>query len=379
MKGMVRTVAAVALALLPGTPVSRVAASGTKVDPRVACALRGMSLRDKVGQVAMVAVDGTRPTLHTIALLRAWRAGGVILFGNNIGTAADLQALTSGLQRAARLPLVIATDQEGGPVTRITVGLTPMPSPATYATGAPDAADRLYRDALAQGFALKRLGINLNLAPVVDVRSRPDSAIGVRSFGPDPSLDARLASAAIRGYQAAGIGATAKHFLGLGSVSQNADYVLPAVTVSRAVLEQREMVPVRAAIRAAVAALMVTRVVIPALDPRGSAAYASTPIVQGVIRGELHYTGVVITDSLLSDAVLAGPGATAAAVAALRAGDDLLLLGTGGSVHEDAVHAALAGILAAVANGTLPSARVDEAARHVLLLKARLGLLRECR
>src|SRR5262249_53374526 len=162
---------------------------------------------------------------------------------------------------------------EGGLVARVKVGLTPLPSPAYY--GQIGSADRVFTDTRSQGLALGTLGINLNLAPVVDVRDTPGSAIGSRSFGPDPALDGALVGPAVRGYQAAGIGATAKHFLGLGSVTQNADLGLPVVKSSRAVLEARDMVPMRAAVRTDVAAIMVTRVAIPALDPSGTPAYAS--------------------------------------------------------------------------------------------------------
>jgi hypothetical protein len=234
------------LALLTPGYADRPARAAASPDVLVQCTLARMDLRDRVGQIMMVSIDGTRTTRHMQNLLRAWRAGGIVLFSRNVGTARDLRGLIAGMQRAARPPLLVATDQEGGLVARIRVGLTPLPSPAYY--GRLGSSDRLFADTQSQGLALRRLGINLNLAPVVDVRDTPDSAIGDRSFGPDPVLDAALVRAAIRGYQSAGIGATAKHFLGLGEVRENADLTLPVVNVSRATLEARDMVPMRAAI-----------------------------------------------------------------------------------------------------------------------------------
>ena len=345
---------------------------------QVTCVLGRLDTRAKIGQILMVGIGGTLPTASTVSMLRSLQAGGVILTGSNVGSAADLKALTAGLLRAAAVPLLISTDQEGGEVARIHVGLTPLPSEAFY--GSIGSSSRVFADTLAQGKALKRLGINLNLAPVVDVLSNPNSPIDSRSFGPNPAIDAKLSAAAINGYQSAGIGATAKHFLGLGSVTTNADLALPVVTASRATLEARDMVPMRAAVRAGVDVLLVTRVLIPAFDLNVT-AYASPTIVQGVIRRELGFKGAVMTDSLLSNAVLSGPGPAVAAVAALKAGDDILLLGGGALdlLHmERAIDAARQALATNLANGTIPTSRLNDAVTHVLQVKAKLGLLPRC-
>ena len=367
------------LAALLGWPQARVGTTQAAVDTpeaRVACAMNGLDLRGKVGQIVMVAVAGAQPTRHMANILRAWGAGGIVLFGRNVGTAADLRALIASAQQAAPVPLLVATDQEGGPVTRIHVGLTPLAAPSVY--GQFGSAARVFDDTRAQGLALRALGINLNLAPVVDVKSVPDSAIGRRSFGPNPQLDAELAAAAIRGYQSAGIGATAKHFLGLGSVRANADLSLPVVKATRAELESGPLVPMRAAVQADVAAMMITRVVIPALDPSGATAYASATMINNVVRGELGFTGMLITDSLLTQAILQGPGANVAATAALQAGDDMLLLGSGDAMDEPEITQAVDAVGEAVALNRIPMSRLDDAVLHVLRLKARLNLLPAC-
>jgi beta-N-acetylhexosaminidase len=345
-------------------------------EARVACAMNRLDLRAKVGQIMMVAVAGDQPTRHMANILRTWQPGGIVLFSRNVGTAADLRALIASAQQVAPLPLLVATDQEGGPVTRIRVGLTPLAAPSIY--GQLGSSTRVYDDTRAQGLALRALGINLDLAPVVDVKSVPDSAIGRRSFGPNPQLDAELAAAAIRGYQAAGIGATAKHFLGLGSVKANADLSLPVVKATRAQLESGPLVVMRAAVQADVAAMMITRVVIPALDPSGTTAYASSAMINNVVRGELGYTGMLLTDSLLTQAILQGPGSNVAATAALQAGDDMLLLGTGEAMNEPEITQAIDAVGEAVALNRIPLSRLDDAVLHVLRLKARLNLLPAC-
>jgi beta-N-acetylhexosaminidase len=362
-----------------GAPQARAVTTQAAVNPTdalAACTMSKLDLRGKVGQIFMVAVAGAQPTRHMANLLRTWQAGGIVLFSRNVGSIADLKALIASAQRSAPLPLLVATDQEGGPVTRIRVGLSPLPAASIY--GQFGSSARVYDDTRAEGLALRALGINLNLAPVVDVKSMPDSAIGRRSYGPNPRMDAELAAAAIRGYQSAGIGATAKHFLGLGSVRANADLSLPVVKASRAQLEAGPLIPMRAAVAADVAAMMITRVVIPTLDPTGTTAYASPTMITNVVRGELGFTGMLLTDSLLTQAVLQGPGVSVAAEAALRAGDDMLLLGSGDAMDEPEITEAIDAVGEAVALNHIPMSRLDDAVLHVLRLKARLHLLPSC-
>jgi beta-N-acetylhexosaminidase len=345
-------------------------------ETRALCAFQSLDLQAKVGQVFMVNVDGASLSRHSADLLRSWQPGGIILFSRNAKTGAGVRALTAASQQTAAVPLLVATDQEGGSVVRIRDGITPLPAQSYY--GSIGSSARVYADTFAEGIALKHLGVNLDLAPVVDVRVTPDSAIGSRSFGPSTSLDSALVAASVHGYQAAGIGATAKHFLGLGEVRANADLQLPVVKASRAQIEARDMPPMRSAVQSGVMAMMVTRVQIPALDPSGTTAYASPKIIHGVIRGELGFSGLLITDSLLTPAIFAGPGPTKAAIVALGAGDDLLLLGNGIKVDEPEITHVIRAVSAAVSAGTVPVSRLDEAAMQVLRLKARLGLLAAC-
>ncbi|MGH2344346.1 MAG: glycoside hydrolase family 3 N-terminal domain-containing protein, partial [Chloroflexota bacterium] len=163
MRRLVHWLGTAVLIGMLGTPQARavtIQAAADTAEARVACAMSKLDLRGKVGQIVMVAVAGAKPTRHMANLLRTWGAGGIVLFSRNVGSVADLKALIASAQRAAPLPLLVATDQEGGPVTRIRVGLSPLPAASIY--GQFGSSSRVYDDTRAEGLALRALGINLN-------------------------------------------------------------------------------------------------------------------------------------------------------------------------------------------------------------------------
>lgn len=340
------------------------ASSSSQVD-RI---LARMTLAQKIAQTFMAPVEGSAwPTV-----VHDWQVGGLILYQADTASAAQLRALLAGAQRDAPVPLLVATDQEGGEVSQMpaSFGVDQMPAPLQY--GHIGSSSLVYQSALKTGRELRALGINMDLAPVLDVLTDPNSPIGDRSYGSDPALVARLGDAAIRGYQDAGIAATAKHFLGLGGVSVDLHQGLPTVRRSLAQLNAVELVPMRAAIRTGVDALMVTHDVIPALDPTGTPASLSRPIVSGFIRKQLGYHGLIITDSLamggLSTRV---PSIAQATVQAIAAGNDMALI----SADAPTIRGALNAVEHAVATGRISRASIEAAARRVLELKAKLGLL----
>ena len=327
-----------------------------------------MSLTQKVGQMFMVPNEGA----GTDQLIKRWQAGGLILYQADVASAAQGAALIAADQRAAPLPLLVATDDEGGEVSQIAgnAGVPEMLSAEQY--GAIGSARRVYQDAVASGRVLRALGVNMDLAPVLDVLVDPSSAIGDRSYGSDPKLVARLGVAAIHGLQHAGLAATAKHFLGLGSVSTDEHLSLPVVTRAMRQLEGAELVPMRAAIRAGVDALMVTHTVVKALDPTGTPASLSRRIVSGFIRGRLGFGGVIITDSLAMGGLSAHIKSIAsAAVQAVQAGNDMVLI----SADAPTIQGALDAVTRAVQRGRISVATIDSAVRHILELKVKLGLL----
>jgi beta-N-acetylhexosaminidase len=294
---------------------------------------------------------------------------GVTLFGPNIADPAQVAALTAVLRDAADEP-VIAVDEEGGDVTRI-AHLTGSPYPGNAALGAVDdtgLTTEIYR---ALGSDLADVGINVDLAPSADVNSADDNpVIGTRSFGPDTALVARHAAAAVTGLQSAGVAACAKHFPGHGSTSADSHHVIATVDGDLAEVRRRDLPPFVAAIAAGVRTIMPGHLRVPGLTG-GLPATWSAAAITGLLRGELGFTGVVITDALEMRAVSDPHGVPEAAVAAVAAGADLLCLGRDQDAEMYlAVRDAIAG---AVTGGRLPAEQVAEAGGRVAGLRSWLA------
>jgi beta-N-acetylhexosaminidase len=291
--------------------------------------------------------------------------GGVTVFGPNIADPAQLSALTARLRSAAAEPL-IAIDEEGGDVTRIG-HLVGSSYPGNAALGAVDdvvLTEAVYR---ALGTDLAALGINVDLAPSVDVNTAADNpVIGTRSFGADTALVARHAAAAVAGLQAAGVAACAKHFPGHGSTRIDSHDSIATVDVSLKVLAQRDLPPFSAAIAAGVRAVMPGHLRVPELTgdlPASLSAAAQT----GLLRHELGFTGVIISDALEMRAVSEPFGLPEAAVRAVAAGTDLLCFGR--DRRRDDFLAVRDALAAAVTSGRMPGARLEEAAARVAGLR----------
>ena len=332
-----------------------------------------MSAEEMVGQSLMVGFPGHTETPEVLDLIAAGHVGGVILFSRNFASPEQTRALTTALQRAARaaghpLPLLIATDQENGIVRRTGSGSTYFPgNMALGAIGSEEAAAAVAR---ATGEELRALGVTMNLAPDVDVANNAaNPVIGVRSFGADPEQVARLGAAAVRGYQMAGVAATIKHFPGHGDTAVDSHLALPVITADRARLDDVELTPFRAGIVAGADAVMTAHIAVPALtgDP-ALPATLSPPILQGLLRGELGFSGVVITDCLEMRAISDGVGIAAGAVQAVQAGADIVLI----SHLADRQRAGLAALREAVRAGAISEDTVRAAAGRVLRLKRRL-------
>ncbi len=281
-----------------------------------------LSLGRLVGQTLMGGMDGTTPSANLLARIRSGQLGGVIIFGGNITTPAVLAAVISQLQGAAKAggnpPLLIATDQEGGEVKRFSAG---PPAASAETMGATLGAPSVRREGRATGRYLHTLGLNVDLAPVLDIGDAASSFLGSRIFSSDPATTARLGSAFASGLQSAGVAATGKHFPGLGTAPGNTDLAVVVVPTSKAGLERR-LVSFQDAVRSGVKLVMVSNAEYPALDPTRLPAALSPKIVSGVLRKQLGFGGVVITDTMTAPAIARYPDA---AVRALRAGDDVLL------------------------------------------------------
>jgi beta-N-acetylhexosaminidase len=280
-----------------------------------------------VGERFMVGFEGLTPSAEIQALLREFGVGGVILFARNVDGPEQVAELVRELQEIARAagqeqPLLVAVDQEGGRVQRLKAPWTVWPPLRALGRLGSEATARRVGAALAA--ELSACGIRCDFAPVVDVDTNPaNPVIGDRSFGDDPELVGRLGAAMIQGLQDGGVAACAKHFPGHGDTSLDSHLALPVVEQPRSRLDEVELRPFRKAIEAGVASVMTAHVLMPELDA-GLPATLSRKVVSGLLRGELGFAGVVVSDDLEMKAVADRWGLDEAAVLAVRAGCDIL-------------------------------------------------------
>ncbi len=292
---------------------------------------------------------------------------GHVLFGYNVVDRPQLAALTAQL-RAARTDVVIGVDEEGGDVTRL-AHANGSPYPGNAALGRvddPDLTRRVYR---AIGGELAELGVTVDIAPTVDVNTADDNPIiGTRSFGADPQRVAAHSAAAVVGLQEAGVAACAKHFPGHGATVADSHLELPTVDAPLELLHARELPPFAASFAAGTRAIMTAHIRVPALTGDAPATFSRAALVD-LLRAKMGGTGVVITDALEMRGSIDYAGSIpAAAVLALAAGSDLLCIGA--AVDAALVEACAAEIVAAVGDGRLPLARVEEAVERVAALSA---------
>lgn len=331
----------------------------------------GLSLEEKVGQLFMIAID-TETAARYEPYIKEGKLGGALLRWDRF-TGEEAREFTQKLQGWAagspgRVPILFAADHEGGAsFTQRTHGATVFPgNMALGAAGEPSLARRAAR---VSGRELQALGIRVNFAPVVDVNTNPDNPIiGARSFGEVPETVARFGTAAVRGYLESGIAPVAKHFPGHGDTGMDSHYNLPVIGRSLPDLERADLVPFRAAIRAGVPMVMPAHILVPALDPAAPVPLSSAAI-EGLLRGRMRFKGVVVSDSLDMGAIVNNMGIEEAAVRAIEAGCDVLLIG------KYPLPDAYLGVLAAVLKGRISRERLDRSVSRVLRLKARLGML----
>ena len=312
-------------------------------------------IRRHIGQLAIAGFDGHTVPADLKALVREFDLAGVILFARNVaapGQVAELAAEVSALAR--ELPLWVSVDQEGGRVARMRRPFTEWPSMETLGrSGDEDLAERFAR---ALGAELRAVGVTLDFAPVMDVRTNPaNTAIGDRALGDRPGLVARLGRAIIRGLQSSGVAACAKHFPGHGDTTADSHEALPVVEHGPDRLRAVELEPFRAAVAEQVAAIITAHVLVPAIDAERPATLSPT-IIGSWLRGELGYDGLVVSDDLGMRAISDRYGLADAAVGAVAAGCDLVLL-CNSTVDEQA--RALEALIRAVEEGTIRARDVE--------------------
>ena len=362
------------MAVVRATPSPSPSALPTPVPtPTLAADLRPapLSLDMAVGQMMAASFGGPNVTDGLRHLILDQKVGTVLIFGDNFTDAASLGRLTAELQALGReaglpAPLLIAVDEEGGRVMRIHDGVAALPSELELGAGGPDAV----RQAVAATAAgLHTLGIELDLAPVADLRTNPaDAVIGDRSYGGDPSVVGPLVAAAVAGLHDGGVGATLKHFPGLGGAAGDPHSAIPTDGESLDHWTATQARSFQAGIDAGADAVMTTAVVVPGLDPSGTPAVFSRAVVTGLLRERLSFQGVIVTDGLGMGGITSLYGLPDATVASVRAGNDLVLLNSADAGYQAA---AIESVKQQVRAGTIPMDQVQASAARVIALRAR--------
>jgi beta-N-acetylhexosaminidase len=324
--------------------------------------------RDQAGatstaaRLVWIGLPGPEVDTESAALIERG-VGGVVLFSRNITGAEQLRRLTTDLRRRAAGPLRIAIDHEGGHIVRIGAPLTRFPS--QMAIGAAGSEELAYAVARASGSELASLGVDVNLAPVLDVALDPRNAsVGARSFGSSPEVVGRFGSAMVRGYRDAGIAATAKHFPGHGRTPVDPHLELPEVEGGLEALRRHDLPPFRSAIEAGVDLVMATHVAYEGLTGRLPSTLAA-PVLRDLLRAELGFRGLTVSDAMNMGALTDGRAIPGACVAAIAAGVDVVM-------PLDDQAETVAALEIAISSAELPAARVAEALARSAQLDARL-------
>jgi beta-N-acetylhexosaminidase len=330
--------------------------------------VEAMSVRSLVGQMFMISMGSTEPDYYVEKMIRERNIGGLLLFGYNMQSEVQTQALTGALQRLSiktepSVPLFIAVDQEGGEISSAP-WVSPQPAAARVGVRGDPAKAREIAEQM--GNELLRAGVNTDLAPVVDTGF--GAAIGDRSYGEDPRLVAEMGAAAVEGFESAGVVSAAKHFPNHGPATADSHARLPVVDHDRDTLRSYDLPPFEAAVKAGVPMVMVGHLLYPAIDPDRPASLS--PEAVKMLRGELGFDGVVVTDDLAMAGASGGGPPARAAVEAVEAGADLLIISSPPQQQADAYDA----VVAAVESGEIPRERVEASVERLLQVKERYSL-----
>lgn len=332
--------------------------------------LETLTLKQKIGQLMVIGFHGLSVPKNFTELIKEYQIGGVILFGRNVGTAEEVLELTTQLQRSAKeagnaQPLLICLDQENGMVRRLGEGSTIFPG--SMLLGATKDKQNAFDIGYATGRELKALGINWNLAPVMDVNNNPDNpVIGIRSFGETPDLVGEFGSEIMKGMQKAGILTTLKHFPGHGDTNVDSHLDLPVINHDMDRLREVELKPFKKAIDEGADTVMSAHVYFPALEKeKNRPATLSENVLTGLLRKELGFEGVITTDCLEMQAISNTIGTEKGAVEAFKAGVDLLMI----SHNYDVQVRALKALEEAFEKGYLSMERLDASVTRIMKMK----------
>ena len=333
-----------------------------------------MTPEEKIGQLLMVGINGRALTAQTRRLIQDLKVGGVILYSHNVSHPEQLLKFTRELQEISKFPLFISADQEGGSVTRINKRIQVLPS--AMAIGATHSAQFSFLAGKMTARALSAMGINMNLAPVLDINTEEENhTIGVRSYGDDPELVAQLGMWYIEGLQSQDVAATAKHFPGHGNTVRDSHYLIPVLNESLSGLEKFQLIPFQKAIDSGLDAIMTAHISVPELDPSQLPATLSYNLLTTLIRKKMNFKGIVITDDLEMGAITKHYKVREAALKALLAGADIVMIGWTDTQKQSTYRA----LIKAYQEGALSMDRINESLARILTLKLKRGLFNSAR
>lgn len=331
--------------------------------------LTSLSLQDKVGQMLMVGFHGLEPPEWVLHMLAEGQIGGVVLFARNVESPEQLAKLTQTCHNVAKHPILIAIDQEGGIVARLREKDGFTESPGAMVLGAGDSEAIAEQVAMTLAEELRALGINWNLAPVVDITHDINNpSVGTRSLGANKRRVSRLASAQIRGFQGVSVAASAKHFPGIGNTPIDTHHALAIIDDTLDDLWETDLVPFRSAVKAGCATVMVSHVTFSTIDNQYPATL-SAKVTQGLLRDEIGFQGVTCTDCMEMGAIRHHYGAEESAILAVLAGQDIVLFSHSFNDDSSLYPRLCESLLGAVESGRIPISLVDEANARIKALK----------
>lgn len=334
------------------------------LNERVEKTVNSLSQEQMTGQLLMVGFNGKEPDYYVSQMINLRYVGGVILYGRNIETTEQITKLNSELQKMSlakvNLPLFIAIDQEGGPVSRLKGLITESPPPSNLGELS---GNEVALAAQTTAKELKSMGINVNLAPVLDVADSKSIMAG-RAYSEDPSVVAEKGAAAINGYKNGGIIACGKHFPGLGAAVQDTHTTSTKINSNMDTLNRRDLIPFRQAIQNGIKMILVSHAVYPALDSQNPASFSYT-IQTDILRNMLGYQGLILSDDLEMRASESAGTISQNAVRAIKAGTDIILVCHTPEKQIEAYEA----LLTAVKSGEISQDRLKETVKRIVTLK----------
>ncbi|WP_346928510.1 glycoside hydrolase family 3 N-terminal domain-containing protein [Clostridium sp.] len=325
-----------------------------------------MSLEEKVGQMFIVGFDGYDVDDNIINLIKSKKVGGIILFSKNINTVNQTKKLIGSLNELNsknKFKLFISVDEEGGIVSRIPKEIGQFES--AWDVGVTGDLNYAFEHGKAIGETIKSLGFNLDFAPVLDVNSNPNNpVIGIRAFSDDPEIVKKMGTEVYKGLRSTGILGVGKHFPGHGDTNVDSHVGVPVINKSIEELKNLELIPFKYAIDNGLDMIMVSHLYLPQLD-KTYVASVSKNIVTKLLREDLGFNGVIVTDDMIMEGVKGKYPTNESAVKAIEAGDDLIIVSAG--IHDQ--NSAIDGVMEAVRNGIISEKRINESVYRILKIK----------